>query len=141
MPRYITVGNTVIDHLVVPDGRKMPSQLGGDAIYSAMGVRVWSQDVGIVSIIGRSFPSEWTDGLASAGIDVSGIKRRAFPINLEGRIIYNPDGSRTWGPPFQEGESAYFMCVNRNKSSVTLNLKTDVGREAVHTLIGKPMYS
>ena len=99
MPRYITVGNTVIDHLVVPDGRQMPSQLGGDAIYSAMGVRVWSQDVGIVSIIGRSFPSEWTDGLASAGIDVSGIKRRAFPINLEGRIIYNPDGSRTWGPP------------------------------------------
>ena len=52
--------------------------------------------------------------------------------------IERPDGgdqSRTWGPPFQEGESAYFLCVNRNKRSVTLNLKTDGGRKAMHTLV------
>jgi crotonobetainyl-CoA:carnitine CoA-transferase CaiB-like acyl-CoA transferase len=45
------------------------------------------------------------------------------------------DQSRTWGPPFQDGESAYFICVNRNKRSVTLNLKTEGGREAMQRLI------
>jgi len=35
------------------------------------------------------------------------------------------DEARSWGPPFVEGESAYFLSVNRNKKSITLNLKHD----------------
>ena len=45
------------------------------------------------------------------------------------------DQSRSWGPPFVEGESTYFLSVNRNKKSLTLNLKTDAGREIMHRLI------
>lgn len=45
------------------------------------------------------------------------------------------DDSRAWGPPFLEGESAYFMSVNRNKKSITLNLKEDVAIEIIHKLI------
>jgi crotonobetainyl-CoA:carnitine CoA-transferase CaiB-like acyl-CoA transferase len=41
------------------------------------------------------------------------------------------DGSRAWGPPFVGGESTYFMSINRNKKSVTLNLKTEDGRRAL----------
>jgi crotonobetainyl-CoA:carnitine CoA-transferase CaiB-like acyl-CoA transferase len=37
------------------------------------------------------------------------------------------DESRSWGPPFVGGESAYFLCINRNKKSVTLDLKTPEG--------------
>jgi formyl-CoA transferase/CoA:oxalate CoA-transferase len=33
------------------------------------------------------------------------------------------DESRAWGPPFLDGESYYFMSVNRNKRSMILNLK------------------
>jgi formyl-CoA transferase len=46
------------------------------------------------------------------------------------------DDTRQWGPPFAAGgESAYFLCVNRNKRSMTLNLKSDGGKEILRKLI------
>ncbi|HVG43579.1 MAG TPA: CoA transferase [Longimicrobium sp.] len=48
------------------------------------------------------------------------------------------DDTRTWGPPWAEGpagrESAYYLCVNRNKRSVAAELKTDEGRALVRRL-------
>jgi CoA:oxalate CoA-transferase len=40
-------------------------------------------------------------------------------------------------PPFQGGESAYFMSINRNKKSLTLNLKVEEGREVFLQLLRK----
>lgn len=45
------------------------------------------------------------------------------------------DSARGWGPPFVESESAYFLSVNRNKRSLTLNLKTEAGKRILHKLI------
>ncbi len=39
------------------------------------------------------------------------------------------DETRGWGPPFVEGESAYYLCVNHNKRGVVINLKTDEGKQ------------
>ncbi len=47
------------------------------------------------------------------------------------------DNTRTWGPPFIKGESAYFLSVNRNKKSVTLDLKAEKGKEILAKLIGQ----
>ena len=49
----------------------------------------------------------------------------------------NGDDSRGWGPPFVEGESAYFLAVNRNKRSICINLKRASGRDLLHRLAGK----
>jgi succinate---hydroxymethylglutarate CoA-transferase len=52
--------------------------------------------------------------------------------------IENPgtgDDTREWGPPFVGTESAYFLGVNRNKRSVTLNLKSERGQEILRDLI------
>ena len=46
------------------------------------------------------------------------------------------DDTRGW-PPFAGGESTYFMSVNRNKKSITLNLKTPEGRELLKKLAKK----
>ena len=45
------------------------------------------------------------------------------------------DQSRGWGPPFQGGQSSYFLCVNRNKRGIEINLKTKGGRTAMQRLL------
>ena len=46
------------------------------------------------------------------------------------------DEARHFGP-FRDGESTYFMLLNRNKKSVTVNLKTAQGRDLIESLIPK----
>ena len=47
------------------------------------------------------------------------------------------DDTRAWGPPFLEGESAYFLSINRNKESVTLDFKHPEGRAILARLIAR----
>jgi crotonobetainyl-CoA:carnitine CoA-transferase CaiB-like acyl-CoA transferase len=47
------------------------------------------------------------------------------------------DDTRAWGPPFLDGESAYFLSINRNKESVTLNFKQAEGRAILDRLIAR----
>lgn len=46
------------------------------------------------------------------------------------------DETRRWGPPFVATESAYFLSLNRNKESITLDLKSREGRAVAKRLIG-----
>ena len=46
------------------------------------------------------------------------------------------DDTRSW-PPFLGGEATYFLSVNRNKQSLTLNLKAPEGRELLKRLVKK----
>ncbi|HYB84825.1 MAG TPA: CoA transferase, partial [archaeon] len=47
------------------------------------------------------------------------------------------DDTRQWGPPFIHGESAYFLSINRNKKSLTLDLSSEKGREILYALAEK----
>jgi crotonobetainyl-CoA:carnitine CoA-transferase CaiB-like acyl-CoA transferase len=45
------------------------------------------------------------------------------------------DETRRWGPPFTaSGESAYFLCVNRNKQSIAVDIKRPEGQAIVREL-------
>ena len=64
-----------------------------------------------------------TQALADAGADV-------IKVEEPGK----GDDTRGWGPPFVEGESCYFLAVNRGKRSLTLDLKQARGRELLAAL-------
>jgi formyl-CoA transferase len=52
--------------------------------------------------------------------------------------VERPDGgddTRTWGPPFAGGESAYYLCCNRNKKSITIDLKKLRGIELIKEFV------
>lgn len=45
------------------------------------------------------------------------------------------DDTRSWGPPFAGNESAYFLGINRNKRSITLNMAAKAGQDILARLI------
>ena len=76
-------------------------------------------------------------------VDVSRVLAGPYASMLLGDLgadvikVERPDGgdqTRSWGPPFLKGESTYYLSVNRNKRSITLNLKTPQGREILEKL-------
>ncbi|MEN8143466.1 MAG: CoA transferase [Gemmatimonadota bacterium] len=62
--------------------------------------------------------------LGDLGADVIKVERRSVG-----------DQSRGWGPPFAEGESAYYLSVNRNKRSVELDIKQEADLSVLHRLL------
>ncbi|MFS0576255.1 CoA transferase [Sporosarcina sp. 179-K 3D1 HS] len=47
------------------------------------------------------------------------------------------DETRGWGPPFQNNVSAYYLCANRNKKSITVDLKSEEGITLIKQLIAE----
>lgn len=51
------------------------------------------------------------------------------------------DETRAWGPPFVAGgaarESTYYLSINRNKRSLTLDLSREAGRAVLHRLVAE----
>lgn len=45
------------------------------------------------------------------------------------------DETRDWGPPFNEGESAYFQGINRNKKSISIDLSKEPGKQILFELL------
>ncbi|MEB3102911.1 CaiB/BaiF CoA transferase family protein [Ferviditalea candida] len=54
-------------------------------------------------------------------------------IKVEG--TQTKDDTRFWGPPFKNNESAYYLCTNRNKRAISVNLKSPCGKEVIEKLI------
>jgi len=51
--------------------------------------------------------------------------------------VENPSGgddTRHWGPPYAGGEAAYYLCANRNKQSIAIDLSRPEGQEIVRRL-------
>ena len=53
--------------------------------------------------------------------------------------VESPSGdvTRLSGPPFQNGESAYFLCVNRNKRSISIDLKKPEAKDIIVRMVKK----
>jgi len=52
--------------------------------------------------------------------------------------VEKPDGgddARAWGPPFLDGESLWFMSMNRNKHSITLDVTSESGKQVLLRLL------
>ncbi len=94
MVRFFTVGGVTLDDTVLPSGQVRFGAPGGNAVYSAIGAKVWSENaVGIVSKVSREYPEDNLAQLREGGIDTRGISRVDQP-DLHVWILYERSGHR-----------------------------------------------
>lgn len=64
-----TIGNLTIDDIVLwPGGRTWMGQAGGNVLFSAIGARVWLDEVGILARLGSDYPQQKLDEMEARGI-------------------------------------------------------------------------
>ncbi|MEM4234739.1 MAG: carbohydrate kinase family protein [Candidatus Methanomethylicaceae archaeon] len=91
---FVTVGNFNIDNVVSSDGKLTLRNLGGNAVFSAIGAHIWSSSIGIVSVIPINYPELWLQELEQSGIDLTGVSKASPAVDLEEWFFYQADGSR-----------------------------------------------
>ena len=69
----VTVGWLTMDDIVLTDHSCRPGVIGGGALYSAIGARIWSDGVGVHSVTGRAICDDTRARLAARGLDAEGV--------------------------------------------------------------------
>ena len=89
---FLSVGVVILDDIVLPDGQTRMSVLGGGATHAAMGMRLWEDRVGLLVILGESFPLDLKAQLAQT-FAPSGLLSRPYPT-LRAWQVFERDGTR-----------------------------------------------
>jgi sugar/nucleoside kinase (ribokinase family) len=95
--RVATVGEIVLDEVVQSGGPAPHRQLGGGALYSAIGALTWAARPEVHAVIGSDAPSAELDRLGNAGIDFGHVTRRDGP-SLGLWMLYERSGRRQQAP-------------------------------------------
>lgn len=97
--KYVVLSTTVWDSILLPGQRESINAIGGAGIYALAGMKVWDDDVGIVTGIGEDYLPQFRHWYEQNGIPTWGLmlKDRFTPHTL---IRYDEDGERTETPEF-----------------------------------------
>ena len=88
-----TVGNFTIDDIVLwPTGQSWMGQPGGNALFAAIGARLWLDSVGLLTRLGCDYPAERLDEIQARGICL-GLHPVAARM-LHDWALYEADGVR-----------------------------------------------
>lgn len=93
----IVAGNVTIDDVIHPDGQRRMGQLGGNAVYAAVGSRLTGAPTKIVSRHGTDLPDELLTDLAACGVSLTSLQACDGPTTRSW-LIYGPDGQRRFVP-------------------------------------------
>ncbi|TET96634.1 MAG: carbohydrate kinase family protein [Anaerolineales bacterium] len=72
-PKYLFLGGIREDYCITHTNRAISGALGGNAIYSAVGARIWSDSVGILGRIGSNFDRVKLERIEQVGVDTSNV--------------------------------------------------------------------
>ncbi|MDQ3875259.1 MAG: carbohydrate kinase family protein [Actinomycetota bacterium] len=92
-----------MEDTLLPDGRRLLGRLGGDAVYAAIGARVWCDDVVPVARLGKDFPPPLLERLRAAGYDEGLIPCQHNSIRLW--VHWGAEGGRRFS--FREDAGTY----------------------------------
>jgi sugar/nucleoside kinase (ribokinase family) len=90
---YLSIGSIIIDDIILPDGSERLGILGGGLTHAAMGIRVWSDRVGLVSSVGYDFDQSQFDLLKSY-FEISGLENLSGVTTPRAWQKFEEDGTR-----------------------------------------------
>lgn len=70
---YAIVGTLTEDYYLTLSGEARLHEMGGSALYAAVGARIWSPAVGLVARVGENYSSEWLKALDAQTFDLRGV--------------------------------------------------------------------
>lgn len=73
--KFLACGGLRIDYLITAEGEVRLRQIGGNAVYAAVGARVWIDEVALVAKAGENYPEAWLAELTAHGLTTDGIVR------------------------------------------------------------------
>lgn len=83
---FVFIGGLRQDYCITHDGRVFLGMIGGNAVYAAVGAKIWGVETAIVSRVGIDYPGAWLEQLEQSGIDISGV--RVLPEVHDTRTFY-----------------------------------------------------
>jgi sugar/nucleoside kinase (ribokinase family) len=83
---FACIGGLREDYALLPSGEARLCELGGSAVYAAVGARVWASAVGLVARVGANYPAAWLARLEERGFDTGGVK--VLPELQDTRAFY-----------------------------------------------------
>ena len=100
-PRFLLMGQLSRDYFILPHGQVVQDVPGGNLIYAAVGLQLWSPEPapGLVSRVGEDYPQVWLDKFASFGLDTRGIHVLPEPVDLRNFYVYSDRTTRLAGDP------------------------------------------
>ncbi len=78
---FAVVGGLREDYFITPSGEAHLREIGGNAVYAAVGARLWSGHVGLLSRVGSNYPVEWLGVIGAQGIDTRGVTVVPEPLD------------------------------------------------------------
>jgi len=106
--RYIIAGLLTRDFFIYPNGKVKNDLPGGDALFAAVGLRLWDEQIGIISRISPDYPASWLHQMNQAGFAQSGLQIAEQPFEQR-RFIAYPE----WDMPTSENPPSHYARIRQ----------------------------
>lgn len=92
---YVSVSNLIIDDISLPRGQKIYGNPGGAGYYALAGMKIWSNNLGLVANVGNDYMNFYRVGLDLMDVDLNGIQITTSRNTSRAWQIYDEARNRT----------------------------------------------
>lgn len=88
-PRFVLAGLLRREYLLPPVGNPLIDAPGGNLLYAAGGLRVWTSEIGLLGRVGEDYPFQWRRNIEAMGFDMRGLKVLPGSLDLRSFRAYS----------------------------------------------------
>ncbi|MAT43198.1 MAG: hypothetical protein CL609_12720 [Anaerolineaceae bacterium] len=86
--RFVIAGNLFRDFLVYSNNKTALDIPGGGVLYTAAGLSLWDEHIGLISYVNEDYPDEWIQDFNKRGFDTRGIQIGRSPLEQRRFMAY-----------------------------------------------------